>query len=300
MADDKPIDVEFSAPAVRSAATGGIMRFPSAEEMIGAHREFERYKAQVLGPKDYHPIDGRMVPTAAAAMRLSVAPQITFDIISKNEHGDIGVRRSIVQQLRYPLVVKKVRKKRNIWDQEQQKKVYRFVEEDQEQFDFDAEPRLIPRVLYTVTMRGRDAWGRSIDHEASFDAHELGFDVSDNTLRARCETRARSAVAVKLIGGVDAQIAEEVLGEVRAAAQAQAEALKRAPRMPSMAEILERAKLAGKCTDGASFVEWINREVPGCEECKVGTTISKDARSRIIAALDLAENQHAPSLSVHA
>lgn len=261
----------------------------SADHLAMRLAEFERFKSLMLTEKDYHLIEGKRRVKAESAMRLAVAPQISFAIVSRNEHGETGVRRNVVEDLVYPM--KSIQKRTSVWEDKPgggRQKTWKTI--PAEVPDYTADPRVVKSILYTVTMRATDCFGRVMEHDASFSPTELEYTASDNTYRARCETRARTTLALKLIGGVDAEIAEEVHANIRAA---QAEIAVRQGRIPTTAQIALRAFRAGLCRPmredkGESFCAWV-REACGLSGAGSGWQPSTEEKLHMVSVLEQVE-----------
>jgi hypothetical protein len=236
--DLAPIDAQFR----ELAPIGNI----DIEKTISDARAFEEIKARILGPDDWVPIEGKLVPTAVGVNKLAGPCGHTWEIISRNEHGDPGVRRTIVEDVVYGT---KTVQKRGRGGGTYEKEVADI-----------ANPVATKKVIFTVTMRATDRWGRVCVVDGSIDTVEAP-NMPDNTMRQKAETRARKKASTVLVGGIDAQYAEEGKVDVR---------LRRLQRNASVniRDLLRRAAALGAIpqSDKAMFLDWAREKVRGCED----------------------------------
>jgi hypothetical protein len=247
----------------------------TAETMLAQLHEFEKFKAMAVRPKAWVKIPGvkgEYLP-ADETYRLAPAFGVTWEILTKNEHGELGVRCEIVDFLTY--------EKKTIRKNGRNGETYEAEIED------TSKPIISKTVRYTVSMRCTDGSGRFVDVEGSFDRNEN--PKSDYMCRQQALTRARRRGLLILIGGVDVDVLEEERAAIRQAAAARA-----ATKAPSTRALIERAVRIGACTGApASFLDWVNHAAGITKQS--GDTFSAADKRAVIAALDKFEGIEPPA-----
>jgi len=69
----------------------------SADNAIAQAHAFERIKRESLDSSDYDLIQGKLVPNQKGIAKLGIPCGHSTEIISRDEYGDCGIRRSIVE-----------------------------------------------------------------------------------------------------------------------------------------------------------------------------------------------------------
>lgn len=221
------------------AVAGPVDWKAQADQAIAQAHAFERIKAESLNASDYDVIEGKKVPNAIGIAKLGVPCGHSCEIISRNEHGDTGVRRTIQADLVWP--TKTVKKKgRDGWY-------------DKVVPDLEGDPREIKAIIYTVTVKVTDRWGRSKEQDASM------YDPTrdDNANRAMVVKRAAKKAAEWLVGGVNSEAG---------AYQAQRQQVVRnaGPNLRAMqAECESRGWIP---EDDEAFLDFMREKVPGCSD----------------------------------
>ncbi len=251
------IDAEFRestqlatiATDAKGTAVAAIVPHQSADTMVAKLHEWERFKALAIRPEDWQTIpgvQGKYLP-AEAVDRIAPAIGLSWEIISKNEHGDPGVRATMCDALTYETkIVKKKSKGGGTYDAEVP--------------DY-TKPVKTLAMIYTVAVRCRDNFGRQIEVEGSFSSLEMV--KTDYHARQQALTRARRVGSLKLIGGVDADVYEEERARIDTEKRIAAE---RASKVPTPGQLYNRAKSLGLASDGPSFRVWVSATVQGCEQ----------------------------------
>ncbi len=228
---EAPLAVKEENPLVT------IVPHVSAEAMVAKLQEWERFKALAIREDAWQQIpgvQGKYLP-AEEVDRIAPAIGISWEIISKNEFGDAGVRAVICEQLTYEMkTVTRKGKGGGTYDA---------------QVPDHTKPVKTLAVLYTVTVRCRDAFGRCVEVEGSFSSLEM--PKSDYHSRQQALTRARRVASMKLMGGVD----HDVFEEERARMESEARALA-ARKIPSAGALFARARGMKLCEDGPTFRAW--------------------------------------------
>jgi len=268
------IDAEFidkSLPAVRTDKLPA--QRVTAEAMLADLHEWESFKAAAI--PDYAWLEipgvkGKYLP-AEWAYKLAPATRVSWDIVSKDEFGDPGVRRRIVEFVTYE--TKRVKKQRK------NKKSGEFYDTEEDVPDL-TKPVISKALLYTAVIRATDCFGRYVDAEGSFRSDEGG--KSDYNSAQQALTRARRRSTLILIGGVDADVIEETKKARRQSSDNKGVA---ARTQVKAQELMRRAATLGLCgADGASFVAWA-KSVPGCEGLAPGGTLTIDQREAVLAVI---------------
>jgi hypothetical protein len=230
------------------SALANILPTQTADAMVDVLQEWERFKALAIRPEDWMSIPGvpgKYLP-ADAVDRIAPAIGLSWEIISKNEYGDPGVRATLCEALTYETkIIKKKAKGGGTYDAEVP--------------DY-TKPVKTLAMVYTVTVRCHDRFGRQIEVEGSFSSLEMV--KSDYHARQQALTRARRVGSLKLIGGVDHDVFEEERARIESEKRISAE---RAAAVPSSGALYNQALVLGVATDGPSFRAWIAQSVPGCE-----------------------------------
>lgn len=232
----------------------------SADHQIEQFREMERIKASLLrDANDWHTIEGRMVPSAQGANKLIPPFGISFQIISTNEHGTVGVRRERTSWIDYETetIVKKMPGRNGgTYNKSMEVRTGNYKE--------------LPQDLYTVTVRATDRWGRFIDMDGSVSSLEEKHAQSDHKMRSIAQTRAEKRALIRLVGGVDANFMDDDDARRAQTASKNAASAKKVsdrPRQYGLRPLYDRAKALNLCRDRASFFAFVSNNVPGCESC---------------------------------
>jgi len=262
------IDAEYTEKPAMIALEGGrnLPAIATEEQMNAQLAAFERFKAAQIKPKDWKRFPGIDAPylEAETVDRICVGVGVSWEIISKNEDGDFGVRCKIVDKLGY--AQKTVEKRRKDGS------TYKAEVDDLES------PMVFKVTRYTVTIR-TVALGRHLDVEGSFDSDEM--KKTDYQMRQQACLRARRLGAMKLIGGVDQDVWEEERGNLERAALDEQRRSK-----TNASALFVRGKEMGLFSDGASFVAWAKEHCRNCNDLVVGATPTPLQAAEIKAAID--------------
>ena len=194
----------------------------AADSAIEQARAFERIKREMLDASDYDLIQGKRVPNQKGIAKLGIPCGHSTELISRDEHGDCGVRRAIVE-------------------------------------DTAGKKEL----LYTVTVRVTDRWGRYREQSASY----YDRKKDDHSNRVMAEKRASKKAAELLVGGVNAEDGETSAAHTSRQAS-DANALFR--------EIYAEGQQRGLWTDRASLATFV-ATLPGCADAAKALTVRHGA-----------------------
>ena len=93
-------DAVVTYEAAPVAVAGPVDWEQQADVAIAKARAFERIKSEMLDSSDYDLIQGKKVPNQKGVAKLGVPCGHSTAIISRDENGEPGVRRSIVENLK--------------------------------------------------------------------------------------------------------------------------------------------------------------------------------------------------------
>lgn len=269
----EPIDAEYreSSLAVKDDAPLSIVKTDlTADVMVARLEEWERFKARAIRPDSWEQIpgvQGKYLP-AHEVDRIAPALGISWDIVSRNEHGDKGIRAVICDQLTYEM--RKVTRKGKGGG------TYEAEVPDH------TKPIRTLAVLYTVTVRCRDNFGRSVEVEGSFSSLEM--QKSDYHARQQAFTRARRTASLRLMGGVDHDVFEEERARIDAEKRAAA-----AQQIPSAGALFARARALKLVEDGPTFRAWCATamDCPSANEPTWQPSVNqREALAEVIAGLE--------------